>query len=105
VIFICNGESRYHESRPIRISAGDNELWPKLGPIYLAYGIYFVNVTVPDDTGTNTILHWLHFRKIEIRGLVGYGPPHSVPLTLTLLAVGDESTVQENGQIFETART
>ena len=74
----------------------------KIGPIYLAYGTYFVNVTVLDDTGKNTILHWLHFRKIESR-TEGTGLPIRCPWH-SLLAVGDELTVQENRQIFESAR-
>ena len=56
-------ESRYHESSTDKNFRGRERIMGKKGPIYLAYGTYFVNVTVLDDTGKNTILHWLQFSK------------------------------------------
>jgi hypothetical protein len=92
--FACNGEIRYPDRRPLTIHPGTGELLVKLGPAYLAYGIYFVSVTVLDESCKNALLHWLYFDKIEIRGPIGSGPSHSLPLALTYVMDGNEQDSQ-----------
>lgn len=82
--YLANAEVRLSSTDALRLSQGEHTLKVFVGPIYLAHGQYQISLSLFDESRKNTVAQVFDIATIEIKGPVGSGPAHLIPMTIQI---------------------
>jgi lipopolysaccharide transport system ATP-binding protein len=82
--FKANAEMRLYSSDVLRLNPGIHILEISIGPIHLTHGKYQMSFSMFDEFRKNTVVQVFDFTTVEIKGPVGSGLNHLIPMTFQL---------------------
>ena len=80
----ANSETRMHCSEALCLNSGFHTIEISVGPIHLSHGKYQMSLSMFDEFGKSTVLQVFDIATIEIKGAVGSGPTHLIPMTFEI---------------------
>ena len=61
------------------IPAGESSLEFEVGPIYLRKRLYYISITINDQTKKVTLVHAIGIAVVDVYGPLGFGLPYQIP--------------------------